>query len=186
MIQGILLAAGSSQRFGRNKLLHPLADGAPMAVAAARTLINAMSNVSAVVRREDVSLMTQLAAEGLDVKVCKEAHRGMGASLACGVRSTRQADAWLIALADMPYIRTATIVSVYEALREGVPLVAPVHEGKRGHPVGIGSMFRDHLLSLRDDFGARKLLNRYNKRLVQIQVDDPGVLEDIDIPADIG
>jgi molybdenum cofactor cytidylyltransferase len=186
VIQGILLAAGSSRRFGSNKLLHPLADGTLMAVAAARTLVAVSGNAMAVVRQEDVLLMKELAAEGLGVTVCKDAHRGMGASLASGIRATLQADGWIIALADMPYIRTSTITAVYEALRDGAPLVAPVHAGERGHPVAIGGLFREQLLMLRDDFGARKLLNRYDRSLKCIQIDDPGILQDIDIPADIG
>ncbi len=185
MIQAILLAAGSSDRFGKNKLMHPLTDGTPMALMAVRTLLAVVGEVTVVVRPEDGALNKALSAEDLILTLCGHSHRGMGASLACGVRATEHADAWIIALADMPFIRPSTINAVYEALREGAPLVAPVYAGKRGHPVGIGSIFREQLLELQDDFGARKLLSRNKESLRPIEVDDPGILQDIDIPADI-
>lgn len=49
-IVGILLAAGRGSRFGSDKLLHPLADGTPMAVAAAASLLQACGRVIAVLR----------------------------------------------------------------------------------------------------------------------------------------
>lgn len=186
MIQGILLAAGSSLRFGSNKLMYPLADGTPIAVAAARSLIGAITQVTAVVRSEDRALIELLSAESLRVIRCESAHRGMGASLACGIRATPRAEAWIVALADMPYIRTSTITAVHDALRKGAPLVAPYYSGRRGHPVGIGAMFREQLLDLRDDFGARWILHHYKRDLSPIPVNDSGILQDIDTPADIG
>lgn len=47
-IVGILLAGGSARRFGADKLLHPLPDGVPIAVAAARNLAAALPRVVAV------------------------------------------------------------------------------------------------------------------------------------------
>lgn len=186
MIQGILLAAGSSCRFGSNKLMFALPDGSPVSVAAARSLVGAVTQVTAVVRSQDTALMNLLSAEGLSLTPCATAHRGMGASLACGVRATRDAKAWIVALADMPYIRTLTITAIYKALFEGAPLVAPFYSGKRGHPVGFGSIFREQLLDLREDFGARWVLDRHKSDLISIPVDDPGILQDIDTTADIG
>ena len=52
-MQAILLAAGRSSRFGGNKLLHPLADGTPVALAAARNLVAALPGALAVVKWRD-------------------------------------------------------------------------------------------------------------------------------------
>jgi molybdenum cofactor cytidylyltransferase len=110
----------------------------------------------------------------------------MGASLACGIAETAGADGWLIALADMPYIKESTFRSLVEALRAGAELVAPVHAGQRGHPVGFSAMFRSELLALDGDRGARQLLTRHADRLVRCEIDDPGVLMDVDTPMDLG
>ncbi|NIR61750.1 MAG: hypothetical protein GWO02_20815, partial [Gammaproteobacteria bacterium] len=56
---------------------------------------------------------------------------------------------------------------------------------QRGHPVGFAARFRDELLACRGDTGARVLLERQAERLVTFATDDPGVLADVDTPADL-
>jgi len=184
-IAGILLAAGSSSRFGSDKLLAPLADGTPMAIATARRLRSALGEVVAVVRRGDPVLSALLTAEGLRVVVCENAHTGMGASLAAGVAASREARGWLIALADMPFIKDSTLHRVAQALDTGALLVAPFHAGRRGHPVGFHPSFRDELLVLSGDAGAREILTRHSTSLTRLDVDDAGVVLDVDTPADL-
>ncbi|HJX18151.1 MAG TPA: nucleotidyltransferase family protein [Acidiferrobacterales bacterium] len=184
-IAGILLAAGCGSRFGANKLLAPLADGTPLAIAAARRLRSALGEVVAVVRPADPELSALLAAEGLRVVVCENAHAGMGASLAAGVAASREAHGWLIALADMPFIQDSTLQCAAQALKTGALLVAPFHAGRRGHPVGFHSGFRDELLALSGDAGARAILVRHATSLTRFDVDDAGVVQDVDTPADL-
>src|SRR5690349_10725836 len=109
----------------------------------------------------------------------------MGASLACAVRAARDAGGFVVALADMPFIRSSTIAAVRDALAAGAPLAAPYFRARRGHPVGISANFRGELESLRGDEGARKLLGAHEASLVKVPVGDPGVLRDIDTPQDL-
>lgn len=184
-VVGILLAAGSSRRFGSNKLLAPLADGTPLAVAAASRLIAAVPESIAVVRPGDAALAALLAGKGLRIVECAEAERGMGHSLAAGVAAASTADAWLIALADMPAMKISTIAGLLALLHAGSALVAPFHAGRRGHPVGFAAGFGAELLSLSGDAGARELLARHASSLTRLDVDDPGILVDVDIPGDL-
>jgi molybdenum cofactor cytidylyltransferase len=184
-ISGILLAAGSASRFGSNKLLHPLLTGVPIAVTAARNLRAAVDTCVAVVRPGAEEVAALLAAEGLTVVVCPNAAEGMGASLARAVEAAGHPAAYIIALADMPFIRPSSLLAVRESLERGAPLVAPYFRSRRGHPVGIAGRFRDELLGARGDEGARKLLETQAKALVKIPVGDPGVVRDIDSPADL-
>jgi len=93
--------------------------------------------------------------------------------------------AGLIALADMPAIQPASILAVAEALAAGAPLAAPVYHGQRGHPIGFARRFREALMSLAGDRGGRDILAQHAQELRLIDVDDAGVLIDIDHPADL-
>lgn len=184
-IVGLLLAAGHGRRFGGDKLLQPLADGTPVAVAAARALKAACADSIAVLRPEQDALAALLEAEGLRVVRCAAARSGMGYSLAAGVAASRDARGWLVALADMPCIRVATLQAVAELIRGGAALAAPSYAGRRGHPVGFAARWRDALLALEGDEGARAILEQSRFLLHVLETDDPGVLQDVDSPADL-
>ncbi len=182
---GILLAAGAARRFGSNKLLHPLAGELPMALAALTNLRAAIPHVIAVVRPGATDLENLLSAAGATVILCANADEGMGASLSTAVAASGDVAGWVIALADMPYIRPETIVKVAASLAGGAAIAAPAYRGERGHPVGLSARFRAQLEALRGDEGARSVLDQ-NVRLIKlIEVDDPGVCRDIDTPDDL-
>lgn len=184
-VVGILLAAGTGRRFGSHKLLAPLADGTPLAIAAARRLIAVLPESLAVVRPGDAKLTALLKGQGLGIVECLQADQGMGHSLAAGIAATRDADAWLIMLADMPYIQDTTIRRLVVLLDSGVELIAPFYKGQRGHPVGFAAMFGSELLALHGDAGAREILSRHAASLKSLEVDDAGILADVDTPADV-
>lgn len=184
-IVGLLLAAGSANRFGSDKLRHALPHGVPIAVQAARIFKLELSWVVAVVKPGSPELVDALKEEGCEVVVCENAAEGMGASLACAARAAGEADGYLVALGDMPFLRRTSIAAVRDALVNGAPLVAPYFRTRRGHPVGIGKRFYEDLLSLRGDEGAKKLLAANAGQLVKIPIGDPGVIRDIDTPQDL-
>lgn len=184
-VVGILLAAGAGRRFGGDKLLQPLTDGRAVAAHAARNLLTALPEVVAVVRRGDSRLHEILEQEGCRATMFAGADRGMGASLAHGVGEARGADGWIVALADMPRIRPETVRAVARALAGGAALAAPRYRGERGHPVGFSSRFRDELLALDDDSGARGIVARHRDELVLLDCDDAGIVLDVDVPEDL-
>jgi len=179
-MQAILLAAGRGTRFGADKLLHSLADGTPMALAAARNLKAAIPNVLAVVNGENLELMALLEEMGVGVSVSPNAAQGMGASLAWGVARSRQADGWLIALADMPWIRPETFRAVAEMVTGPSVIAAPVYRGRRGHPVAFGRDYGPALMALSGDEGARRLLAGFAHQVILLPFEDSGVVRDID------
>jgi molybdenum cofactor cytidylyltransferase len=184
-ITAILLAAGAGSRFGGDKLLHPLPDGVAIGAHAARNLVAAGLSVVAVVKPGDFPLADLLEQEGCFVTGCADHARGMGASLAHGVAQRRSAAGWIVALADMPSIQSATIAAIARELAAGRELVAPSYQGQRGHPVGLGKRFGAQLLALGNDAGARDIIAAHKDELVLIECDDPGVLRDIDRREDL-
>lgn len=185
MIIGVLLAAGAGTRFGGDKLLARLPDETPVGVRAGRTLRSGVDRALAVVRPTDVALARLLEAEGLDVAVFPNADDGMGASLAFGVAAAPEADGWIIALADMPFVQRETIEIVGEMLRAGAWIAAPCHRGSRGHPVGFARTLYPELIRLGGDHGARTLLERHASRVEVFESGDPGIFLDIDTLGDI-
>jgi molybdenum cofactor cytidylyltransferase len=157
----------------------------PIALTAARKLKTVAARCVAVVRPGADELSALLAAEGLQVAVCTRADEGMGASLACAVEAAGEAAGYMIALADMPFIRPSTLLAVRDSLGNGVHIVAPYFRARRGHPVGISGRFRAELLAASGDEGAKKLLEAHAGELVKIPVGDPGVIRDIDRPEDL-
>lgn len=184
-MRGILLAAGRGDRFGGNKLLHPLADGTPVALAAARRLKAALADALAVVNGASPELIALLEAAGLEVSVCPTADRGMAASLAWGVAQTRQADGWLVALGDMPWIEPETMRAVAGAVTHPSRIAAPTLRGRRGHPVAFGRAYRAQLMALTGDRGARRLLEDHAEQLVLVPCEDAGIVRDIDRREDL-
>jgi molybdenum cofactor cytidylyltransferase len=188
---GILLAAGRGTRYDPTertlKLLAPASRGphrgAPLAAAAAQTLLAELPRVTAVVRVADRDeqrrLHAVLRSVGCALAVCHDADLGMSASLACGIRAESHASGWLIALGDMPAIAPATVRAVVTALRDGAQTVVPMFRGQQGHPVGFAAELREELLALAGDSGARAVLQAHPP--LRIDVDDSGVLYDVDL-----
>ena len=194
-IAAIVLAAGSSRRFGSDKLLHPVTrKGATLPLAAHSLLpwLDVFAQVTVVVRPGSEAFRDAIAASlgpstpaALRWIVCQDAEQGMAASLACGVRANRGAAGWLIGLADMPAVPMSAIAGVRDALITGAALSAASRDGRRGHPVGFASRYYEELLALRGDAGARGLLERDRSSLVQIEAGDDGIFADIDVPGDL-
>ena len=186
-IVGILLAAGRSERFGGDKLVVPLTHatedidaGTPIGVAACRHLIAAVPETVAVVRPGDCALADLLRDAGARVVDCARAGEGLGASLACGVSVTADADGWIVALADMPWTEPTTIAKLVAALERGADIVAPSFGGQRGHPVGFARRHHSALSSLRGDEGARAIIAATRATVELLPTDDGGVVRDID------
>jgi len=184
-VTGILLAAGAATRFGAQKLLHPLPGGESVASQACRRLLYATDNVIAVVRRQDLTLADRLLSLGASVAYCAQAELGLSASLACGVAAAPISNAVLIALADMPWIQPASIATIAQTMRAGAWIAAPEYRGRRGHPVGFSPSLRAELLALTGDQGAKPVLQNHGRQVTLIDCDDPGILLDIDEPADL-
>ncbi len=186
-LRGLLLCGGASTRFGANKLLAPMPDGAGcVAARAARNLIDGAGNALAVVPPGDRALRAALEALGCEVVESDRTARGMGASLAAAVAASDRADGWIVALGDMPLIAPRTIAAVRLALEAGAQIAAPVSaDGVRGHPVGFLASLRPGLVALDGDAGARELIARHRSALRALRSDDPGILLDLDTPAQL-
>ncbi|WP_025113006.1 nucleotidyltransferase family protein [Pseudomonas sp. H1h] len=183
----IVLAAGEGSRFrqvagaDKDKLLADCTgrDGAVRSVIE-QVLVNLPASLGKrmlVTTEARPQAMRMAQAYGCDVVSIEST--GMGDSIAAGVAACPEADGWLIVLGDMPFILPSSIERVAAAIAEDTVSV-PVQEGEFGHPVGFGRSFGPGLQALSGDRGARPLFKQ--GRVVEVTVDDPGVLWDIDVP----
>lgn len=104
---------------------------------------------------------------------------GMGDSLAAAVAASSPSDGWLVVLGDMPFILPSSIEHVAAALADE-SISVPVHDGQYGHPVAFGRAWGPALCALSGDRGAKPLFAK--GCLLEVSVDDPGVLWDVDVP----
>ena len=125
---------------------------------------------------------------GLPWHVEDTGHPGMGDSIASAVRATRGAQGWLVLPADLPLIAAGTLRDVADALIAGNrQAVQPAYRGRRGHPVGFSGSCGDALASLAGQEGAASVLRsiRATGSVLDLDVDDIGVVTDIDTLADL-
>ncbi len=119
---GILLATGLGTRFApsglHNTLLAPLPDGTSIVFQSARRLLAVATKVVTVVRPGAEKIADVLNEAGCVVIFSADAERGMGAALAA-VRATSEAEGWLVALGDMPWIEPSSIEAVARPLDAG-------------------------------------------------------------------
>jgi len=180
-VVAILLAAGSSRRFGGRKLLAPWR-GRPLYEHALEALIASPAIAETLVVVQP-GFATPPARPRCRYVENPEHEEGMGSSLRAGVRAAGEADTYLIALADMPAITPALIVALVACYREaGRPIVVPVCRGHRGHPVMIGAALRDALLAITGDVGAREIIRAHPDWVGVFETEDEAVLFDVDVP----
>jgi molybdenum cofactor cytidylyltransferase len=185
LISGILLAAGTASRFGGGKIAHPLADGTPVGITAWRNLMNGLGDAIVVVRAGDARLAALFRTQGARVVECADAKFGMSRSLVAGLNAAADAEGWIVALGDMPYVRSDTIRALARALEHGASIAMPVHAGRRGNPVGFSAALRPELLAVTGDEGARSVVIKHAAEVVEVECDDPGILRDIDTREDL-
>ena len=184
----VVLAAGAGSRYQGTR--HKLSEKLGRDSVLVRTLRNAIASEMPVVLVISDALVSEarglVAPEDMVVVGARSFQSqtgwGMGDSIAAGVSQHASATGWLVLPADMPLVRPSSLRAVADALDQQ-PIAFAQHRGRRGHPVGFGAELFSELVMLKGDEGARRLLARYPTAAVEL--DDPGVLFDIDTVDDL-
>lgn len=182
----VVLAAGAGERLGGGKLLLPL-QGQPLVRRAVTTALTATRSKIVVVLGHDAGRVAAVL-EGLavDWALNPDYRQGLSTSLRTGLAAlppgTRAA---LFVLADQPGVTPGVIRQLLDAYRPGgKKIIVPVYQGRRGNPVLIDRSLWPQLLALRGDVGAREIIRAHPEEVLAVPVPDPGILQDIDTPAD--
>ncbi|ATH83346.1 nucleotidyltransferase family protein [Pseudomonas sp. KHPS1] len=184
-IAALMLAAGYSRRFGADKRRLVLADGRSLLAASLALPCSMLEDVWLVLRPDEALTELELP-QGVHIVQNPATAQGMGHSLAAGAErllAESRADAVAIFLADMPSIRRHSLEALM-ACAAPDRIVLPSHQGKRGHPVLFGRRFWAQLAELSGDTGARPVIQRNPDAVQILELDDPGLLLDVDTAED--
>ena len=185
----IVLAAGKGSRFDgvEHKLAQPLGPSTVLGSTLRHAIETQLPIV--VVTTQALADLARRSVAARDVVLLPEVGStasneplGMGYSIAAGVAARPDARGWLILPGDMPLVRSNSMLAVARQL-EHHPIAYAQHKGRRGHPVAFSAEFYSELVALRGDEGARRLIARYPA--LGVELDDPGVLVDVDTQADL-
>ncbi len=188
-IAGIILAAGAGRRMNGDegsKLLLPYRDE-PLIANVARKALVVCDTLLAVVGCNARRVVSTLKSIHPDLRIihASDWHEGQARSLRAGLAALDDEDGALVFLGDQPLVRHDTLAALTATFqRHPESFVAPVHQGRRGNPVCIPRAWFARTRALQGDTGARLLLEHPESRLRLVEVDDPGVLQDVDTFAD--
>ncbi|HMN72948.1 MAG TPA: nucleotidyltransferase family protein [Rhodoblastus sp.] len=184
-VAGVLLAAGASTRMeGPNKLLLDVA-GEPMVRRLARILIEALAAPLVIVTGHDRA-QVENALEGVEARIVHNPdHRaGQMTSVRRGLEATCEADACMVALADLVALETADVTRLMDvyARSDRARIVVPTRDGERGNPVLLPDWARREIIAGSFNFGCRNLIARNPDRVLACEMESDGYFVDVDTP----
>ncbi len=190
MALAILPAAGASRRMGRPKLLLPFR-GKPLVAGVVEALRGGgVDTIVLVTAPDDEELRAWARTAGVVVAVNPDPERGMLSSIQEGLSTlggaavlTERGETLLVSPADLPNLDTGTVAILLERMAEtGALLAVPVYRGKRGHPLAIAPALIFEVETLDPNLGLKQLRDRYETELLEVEVEDPGSVKDVDTP----
>jgi molybdenum cofactor cytidylyltransferase len=184
-VAAVVLAAGSSTRMGRNKLLLDLG-GETLVRRAVRAAAGAgVDQVVVVLGHEESRVRAELDGLPCTPVVNPDHAQGAGTSVRTGVRHVAaEADAIVVVLADMPLVTARMIATLVERYRESrAPLVASHYGDVQAPPTLYDRALFEELLSIPDEAGAKQVVRRHESETLVVAW-PKSALRDIDVPTD--
>jgi molybdenum cofactor cytidylyltransferase len=186
-VPAVVLAAGASSRMGAPKGLVVLASGKTLlraAVEAARG--GGADPVIVVLAAGADGLLAEAAAAGAASVENGAAARGRSTSVKAALPHLPSgADGLLLLPVDHGTAAASSVRALLAALADGADVAVPVHAGRRGHPVAVAARLFPSLARLGDDQPLRDALRAPGHVVVEVPVDDPGVIANLDTQADL-
>jgi molybdenum cofactor cytidylyltransferase len=191
MVAGIILAAGRSTRMGTSKAMLVAPDGRSFVARLAETLCEGGVDAPLVVgRADDDPLRAEVETIGCGVRFVVNTDADEGGQLSSLLAGLRKADrpgvrALMVVPVDAPLITADTVASLIAVFSStGAPIVRARHQGWNGHPVIFSRAMFDELRRADPEVGAKAVLRAHPAAIVNVDVDDAGVVGDVDTPED--
>ena len=182
MLSAIVLAAGKSERMGRPKALLPFRGSTFLENILDAIARSPIKNTVVVVGHHRQEIASRLSVPNLVFN--PDYAQGMITSFQTGIRALPpDSTGALLFLVDHPLVDTETIKTLL-ANFAGNRIIIPVFDGRRGHPVLFSAEVLEEILALPPSQGANIVVRKNPARIVEVPVDAPGILVDIDTPED--
>lgn len=182
----MILAAGESKRMGKPKLLLPFGEKTMIETVIDRVIQSKVEKILVVLGSNREKIEKKIGNLPLEIAVNPDFKEGMLSSVQRGLEALpEEAQAVLVFLGDQPSIPSEVIDSVINAFRKtGKGIVLPVYKGERGHPVLIDMKYRHEVENLNPEVGLRELVYGQPDDILEVEVDDAGILRDINVIED--
>jgi len=186
MISSILLAAGQSKRMsGENKLIKSV-KGIPLIKCALNNILKSHVNEIIIVLGYQNETIEKLIDKTSRIKFVFNSNfeSGMASSIKKGIKKlSKKTDSFFISLGDMPSINYDTYNQLIKCNKNKKAIV-PMFKGQQGNPVLFPKSFEEKFLSIQGDSGAKKILEINKKEVLYLEINDPGIIRDLDVPND--
>jgi molybdenum cofactor cytidylyltransferase len=184
-VAAVVLAAGSSSRMGRNKLLLELAGEVVVRRAVRAAVESGVDRVVVVLGHEEALVRAALAGLPHVAIVNPDHAQGVGTSLHAGVRrAAQEADAVVVVLPDMPFVSAEMIRALVERHRAtGAPVVVSHYGAVQAPPTLFHRTLFAELLATPGDRCAKQVVGRHEAEAVVVE-QPADALPDLDVPAD--
>jgi len=185
MIAGLILAAGESSRMGTPKATLAYRGSTFLELIVQTLLAGGLERIVVVLGHQAGEIQQRVKIEPALVVVNPDYRSGQTSSLQTGLRSLLADDleAVVLCLVDHPAIAAVTVRRISATFRQcGSPVVIPTYHGRRGHPVLIARELFEDLMRLTNDAGANSVVRKYRPVTEFVEVDDEGILIDVDDP----
>lgn len=186
MIVGIILSAGESKRMGTPKQLLPWGKTIILQQVIDNAAASHLEQILLVLGSHAGEIAGKITiSPKIEIVINHDFKEGMSSSVKCGIKNAPAgADAFMLLLGDQPFISPAIInrlLDEYQTSKHGI--VIPVYNGKHGHPVIFAAKYKQELLAIADQ-GAKAVVNNHLQDILEVPLDAPEILTDIDTPQD--
>jgi molybdenum cofactor cytidylyltransferase len=183
-IWAIILAAGTSTRMKRQKLLLPFIGKTIIETVVENVEQSVGKNIMIVLGSHSKEIKTAVGNHNLQFCVNENYMNGMLSSAICGFRALPpEVKAALVFLGDQPQIPShaaSLVIDAWKQSKKGI--VMPTFNGRRGHPVLIETRFKTEIEKLDPERGLRTLSEKYKNDVLEVECEIPEILKDIDTP----
>jgi len=187
LIGAIILAAGEGKRMKRIKPLVKIDGKTMLEMVIDKVKASKIDERILVLGYMADTILSLLNFEGLKVVINRDFSEGMASSLALGIKALdKRCKACLIFLGDKPFFSVNTVNQLIDIYNEGKgEIILPKYKGERGHPVLFDKSYFKDLVKLKGDMGAKALIEKYKEKVFEVDVEDEGILIDIDTEEDL-